>query len=288
MGSLPTYGPNAYPGGVNNQGSATSYVVQDSDFSAWILFETASAVALSLNSNVRRNFYCWVANFSTGVITSTPTMGTINGGSSAAINAGQMGGFMWDGSNWWAIFPSFASLLSVDDIATTLPLMDGTATAGTSGTVSDAAHVHPTDTSRQAALTNPVTGPGAGCTVGHLAVMGNTAGTVIADGGAVPSGGATIGLNPATFAATQTINLSSGNRITQTLTANMTALTLTNLVDGLTYVFDLTQGSSAYTWAWPSNVLYAPALTPTTGANHVFTLFCCGTQLKCTGAVASA
>jgi hypothetical protein len=40
---------------------------------------------------------------------------------------------------------------------------------------------------KQATLTNPVTGPGSGATVGHLAVMGNTAGTSIIDGGAVPS-----------------------------------------------------------------------------------------------------
>jgi hypothetical protein len=40
---------------------------------------------------------------------------------------------------------------------------------------------------KQAALTNPVVGPGSGATVGHLAVMGNTAGTSITDGGAVPT-----------------------------------------------------------------------------------------------------
>ena len=40
---------------------------------------------------------------------------------------------------------------------------------------------------KQAALTNPVTGPGSGATVGHLAVIGNTSGTSITDGGAIPS-----------------------------------------------------------------------------------------------------
>ncbi len=39
----------------------------------------------------------------------------------------------------------------------------------------------------QPLLTNPVTGPGSGATVGHLAVMGNTSGTSITDGGAVPA-----------------------------------------------------------------------------------------------------
>jgi hypothetical protein len=40
---------------------------------------------------------------------------------------------------------------------------------------------------KQAALVNPVTGPGSGATVGHLAMIGNTSGTSIIDGGAVPS-----------------------------------------------------------------------------------------------------
>ena len=39
----------------------------------------------------------------------------------------------------------------------------------------------------QTALSNPVTGPGSGATVGHFAVMGNTSGTSINDGGAVPT-----------------------------------------------------------------------------------------------------
>jgi hypothetical protein len=34
---------------------------------------------------------------------------------------------------------------------------------------------------------NIVTGPGSGATVGHLAVMGNTSGTSITDGGAIPT-----------------------------------------------------------------------------------------------------
>jgi hypothetical protein len=38
----------------------------------------------------------------------------------------------------------------------------------------------------QTVLTNPVSGPGSGATVGHLAIMNNTAGTLIADGGAIP------------------------------------------------------------------------------------------------------
>ncbi|WP_420238562.1 hypothetical protein ACOBR2_02855 [Telmatobacter bradus] len=40
---------------------------------------------------------------------------------------------------------------------------------------------------KQAVLTNPVTGPGSGVTVGDLAVMGNAAGTTVIDGGPIPT-----------------------------------------------------------------------------------------------------
>ena len=45
---------------------------------------------------------------------------------------------------------------------------------------------------KQSALTNPVTGPGSGATVGHMAGCNNTACTQIADIGPVPTGGGTI------------------------------------------------------------------------------------------------
>jgi hypothetical protein len=74
---------------------------------------------------------------------------------------------------------------AIDTTATDIT-MNGVQSAGSIGKTADAGHVHPIDTSRQATLTDPVTGPGSGVTVGHLAVMNNTSGTVIADGGAVP------------------------------------------------------------------------------------------------------
>ena len=52
---------------------------------------------------------------------------------------------------------------------------------------------------KQNALTNPVTGPGSGATIGHMAVMGNTSGTSITDGGAIPSVGTWGALNYPTW-----------------------------------------------------------------------------------------
>jgi hypothetical protein len=60
---------------------------------------------------------------------------------------------------------------------------DGTSILNSAGAIS----VTLASIGAQAALTNPVTGTGSGATVGHLAVMGNTSGTSITDGGAVPA-----------------------------------------------------------------------------------------------------
>lgn len=57
-------------------------------------------------------------------------------------------------------------------LSTTTPLMDGTANYGSSTTqLARADHVHPTDTTRQAVLTNPVTGTG---TNGYIAMFSGT------------------------------------------------------------------------------------------------------------------
>jgi len=62
----------------------------------------------------------------------------------------------WTPSQWTLITPAGStSVAGILQISTSTPLIDGTATAGNSGKVSDARHVHPTDTSR-APLSSPV------------------------------------------------------------------------------------------------------------------------------------
>jgi hypothetical protein len=70
----------------------------------------------------------------------------------------------------------------------------------------------------QTALTNPVTGPGSGATVGHLAVMGNTSGTSITDGGAVPVGTVTLSGSPV---SPNIAAFSSSSAITAATSANI-------------------------------------------------------------------
>jgi hypothetical protein len=67
--------------------------------------------------------------------------------------------------------------------AATVPVITYNA-AGQLTTVTTAA-ITPAAIGAQAALTNPVTGPGSGATVGHVASMNNVSGDVIADSGVV-------------------------------------------------------------------------------------------------------
>ena len=69
--------------------------------------------------------------------------------------------------------------------------------------------------------TIPVTGPGSGATVGHLAVMGNTTGTSITDGGAVPTlsglGGVPNSTTVNGHALSSNVTVSASNLTTGTL-----------------------------------------------------------------------
>ena len=61
----------------------------------------------------------------------------------------------WNASQWATIVPSASSTVSgVVQLATTTPSMNGAAASGSLGTVSDAGHIHPTDTTR-APLASP-------------------------------------------------------------------------------------------------------------------------------------
>ena len=69
-----SYGKNAYIAGVNPQTSATAYILQDTDYAGTVVFNSASAVAISLNSAVVTNFSCNVMNIGKGGIIVSPLM----------------------------------------------------------------------------------------------------------------------------------------------------------------------------------------------------------------------
>ena len=66
------YAPGAFTSGVNVLGSATTYTLQNTDYQGLILFDTASAVTVTLNYGLGTNFTATILNIGAGVITLTP------------------------------------------------------------------------------------------------------------------------------------------------------------------------------------------------------------------------
>jgi len=87
-------------GTVNDQTGTTAYSVGSSDNGILLILNDASPVAVSLNSIVVPPFACFIANFGTGLVSLTPTSGTINGGSSLSLFQNQTVWTVFDGTNW--------------------------------------------------------------------------------------------------------------------------------------------------------------------------------------------
>lgn len=83
-----SYAPGAYTSGINEQ-AAVAYTVQNTDYQGIIIFNTASAIVVTLNQRVRTNFTTTILNLGTGQITLTPDGGlTVNGSASLTLKAG--------------------------------------------------------------------------------------------------------------------------------------------------------------------------------------------------------
>lgn len=96
-----SYATGAFSSGVNTQ-AGTSYMVNNTDYGGIIIFNTASAIAITLNSAVQANFLCTILNLGTGAITLTPSTGTVNGAGSLALGSGQGVQVFFARPNWLA------------------------------------------------------------------------------------------------------------------------------------------------------------------------------------------
>lgn len=84
-----SYSVGANTSGINNQATITSYAVQDTDYGGFVVFNTSSAIGLTLNSSVKQNFTTSILNLGSGAITLTPTNGAlVNGSASLALGSG--------------------------------------------------------------------------------------------------------------------------------------------------------------------------------------------------------
>jgi hypothetical protein len=75
------YAPGAFTSGVNVQGSATAYTLQNTDYQGLILFNTSSPVAVTLNFALGENFTATSLNIGAGQITLTPNIPPQDSGS---------------------------------------------------------------------------------------------------------------------------------------------------------------------------------------------------------------
>ena len=84
----------------NDQTGNTSYTTQTSDNGTMLILNDSSPVSVTLNSVVTPPYFLFVTNFGSGVVTLTPSSGTINGASSIQIPEGYFGEVVFDGINW--------------------------------------------------------------------------------------------------------------------------------------------------------------------------------------------
>ena len=95
-------------------------------------------------------------------------------------------------------------------------------------------------------------------------------------------------INPVTFSTTPVFNLLLGSIQTISLTASVTSSTTTNVVAGQIVVFNIIQNaSSAFTFAWPANVLGAGTISATLSTNNVQAFYSDGTNLLAISALQS-
>ena len=124
-------------GTVNDQTSETSYTTQQSDYGALIVFDDASAIAVSLsvlssNPGIQLPWFTSLLNLGAGSITATPASGTINGSGTMSIPQNECGLIWFDGVNFFGIvIPTAGGGGTITDVIAGTGLSGG----GSSGAV---------------------------------------------------------------------------------------------------------------------------------------------------------
>lgn len=100
-----SYGVGVFTSGINFlDPSVTTYQLNNTDYQGIVLFNTASAVTVTLNGAVQDNFSCDILNLGTGAVTFTPNLGlTVNGASSVTGASGQ-GSTVYFANRAWVAF----------------------------------------------------------------------------------------------------------------------------------------------------------------------------------------
>src|SRR5271154_5199281 len=97
-------------GTVNNQTGETTYTTLQSDYGAFILFNDASPIAVSLSGlstspAVALPWFTSMINSGTGTVTITPLTGLIEGGATFQLHANNAATIVYDGTNYFVEAP---------------------------------------------------------------------------------------------------------------------------------------------------------------------------------------
>lgn len=105
-----TYGQGAFASGINIQGAATAYTVQNTDYQGIIEFNGAAAITVTLNQGVGTNFATTILNLGSGAITLTPNGSLlVNGAASITLQPG-VGVQVFFANRQWTAFAGATSV----------------------------------------------------------------------------------------------------------------------------------------------------------------------------------
>lgn len=89
-------------GGVNDQSGVTAYTTTVADNGVILILDDASPVAVTLSTGVTSPWLIFINNLGVGLVTLTPSSGTINGGATFTIPFDYSSIVAFDGTNFWA------------------------------------------------------------------------------------------------------------------------------------------------------------------------------------------
>lgn len=94
--------PTPFPGlgAVRDLTGSTSYTVLAADNGILLILSDSSSVTLTLDSAMTTPYFLFASNFGAGLVTFTPTSGTINGAATFTLSTGYVVQIVFDGTNW--------------------------------------------------------------------------------------------------------------------------------------------------------------------------------------------
>jgi len=87
-------------GAIRDLTGSTTYTTITSDNGILLLLSDASPVAVSLDSAMTTPYFLFASNAGAGLVTFTPTSGTINGAATYTLATGYLAIIIFDGTNW--------------------------------------------------------------------------------------------------------------------------------------------------------------------------------------------